>query len=270
MGLKVWVVLFALLGATAAEAALSVSSSRVVLRTKPGQVRTGFFTLTNPGDTPVTVKVEPEDWSRGPSGTRQPVSWLTVKPSSLTLRPGKSARVKYVIHVPKQASGELRTQVFFTTEQALGGPGSAPLRSRLGTILYVTIQGTEQVQAEIQEVHWAYTASTPGIAKPDRFEVTVTIVNRGNVHIVPEGRSLLQDHQGHTLYTLPLISGWGLLPNEPDTYHAVLHGVYLSAGRYQLLTELQCGQDIGHPTDLTHTDEIIVDEQGTLRPAPAP
>jgi P pilus assembly chaperone PapD len=253
------VALLALLGAATAAAALSVDPSRVVLRVKPGEVRTGVFTVTNPGETPVTVDVEPEDWSQGAGGARQSVSWLTVKPTRFTLRPGRSARVTYAVRTPREASGELRAQVFFTTQQAPTSTGMFAMRSRLGAILYVAIHDTERVAAQVRDLRWTYTASTPEVAAPDRLTATLVLRNEGNVHLVPEGWVTVEDADGRALARGPLRSGWGVLPGEEETYDAVLHGVHLAPGRYRLVARLQVGQDVHHPTALTHSEELLIE-----------
>ena len=135
-----------------AEAGLNVSPTRTVLQGKPNKTLTGYYTLTNEGDAPLQVSVEPEDWAGGIGGGRGPVPWLQVKPTKLTLRPGKPSRVKFTVRIPKDASGELRAQVFFTTIEAgkaSDGKGAVSLRSRLGTIIYVVAEGTERIEGDI-------------------------------------------------------------------------------------------------------------------------
>lgn len=248
--------------ATTVDAALSVSPTRVVLQAAPAETQTGFFVVENTGDDPIDVSVEPEDWSGGMQGDRASVQWLTVRPKRLTLRPRKSVRVKYTIHVPNDASGELRAQVFFTTERS---GGSIPMRSRLGTIIYVGIEETEHIEGEIRKVDASYTASTPGIAKPDRLDVAIQIRNRGNVHIVPEGRVVIRDAEGRTVATVLLQPGWGLLPHEEELYHAIGQGVYLSAGRYTVDVTILCGGDLHHPIPSTRAFEAVVTDTGTLQ-----
>ncbi len=244
------------------EAGLSVSPTRVVLQGKPSAVLTGFFTLENQGHEPLRVLVEPEDWSGGIGGARGKVSWLTVKPMSFTLHAGKQKRVKYTVRVPKDASGELRTQVFFTVEDA-PTPGSMPMRSRLGTIIYVGIEGTEQISAEITSVQGFYTASTPGIAQPDRIDLAIGIQNHSNAHIVPEGQVVIRSEKDQlTVATVRLQSGWGLLPNEQDTYHAIEHNVHLKPGAYTLDITIFCGGDLRHPVTVTTTRKATVTDKG--------
>ena len=248
-------------GGAGAYAALTVSPSRVVLKGHPSQVLVGFFAVKNEGDAPMQVMVEPEDWSSGVQGARGSVGWMTVQPTRLSIRPGKTARVKYRIRIPKEASGELRTQVFFTTDVT---EGSMPMRSRLGTIIYVGIEGTEHIEAAIRGVDDAYTASTPGVARPDRPDFVLAIQNLGNTHIVPEGQVVVHDQDGEVAATVPLPPGWGLLPNEEDGYHAMRHGIHLKPGRYTVEVAIACGSDLRAPTTVTRTLEAVVTDEGHL------
>ena len=206
------------------------------------------------------VVVEPEDWSRGLTGSRGPVNWLTVKPTKFTVRPRKSSKVKYTVRIPKEASGELRTQVFFTTQ---AGEGIA-MRTRLGAIIYVGIEGTERIEAGFTKVEVFYTASTPGITQPDRLEVVLRIHNAGNVHIVPEGEVIVRNEQGEQVAAVPMPPGWGLLPNEEDAYRAIGHGVHLKPGAYSLEARIVCGGDLRHPTTITKQVRAVVSESGQI------
>lgn len=251
-----------------ADAGLAVSPPRVVLQGKPGKTLTGFFEVTNQGEHNAVVVVEPEDWSRGLTGSRGPVNWLTVKPAKLTVRPGKSSKIKYTARIPKDASGELRTQVFFTTES---GEGIA-MRTRLGAIVYIGIEGSERIEAGFTKVEAFYTASTPGVAQPDRLEIVLRIHNGGNVHIVPEGEVIVRNERGEQAAAVPMPPGWGLLPNEEDAYRAIGHGIALKPGPYTLDIRIVCGGDLRHPITITKQVPITVteDHQILLQQAPQP
>ena len=244
-----------------AHAQLTVSPSRVVHQAKPKQTLVGLFTVENGGESPLEVSVEPEDWSQGISGGRGRVGWLTVRPTKLTLQPGKSAKVKYTIRVPQDANGELRTQVFFTTTST----GRVTTRSRLGSIIYVAVEGTERIEGAITKVDAAYTATTPGVASPDRLDLVIRIHNHGNAHIVPEGTVVVRDSQGQAVATVPLPPGWGLLPNEEDAFHAIGPGVHLKPGHYTLDVTVFCGGDLRHPATVTKTVDAEVTKKGELR-----
>ncbi len=247
--------------APSVRAGLNVSPTRVVLQVPGGKTQTGFFTLENKDDAPLEVKVQPEDWAGGISGSRRPVSWLTVQPTILTLGPRKVGKVKYVIRVPKTASGELRVQVFFTTTSA---QGTGQMQSRLGAIIYIGIEGTERIDATITRVNAGYAASTPGIAKPDRLDVAIGIQNHGNAHIIPHGEVVLRDEDGQTVAAVKLPEGWGLLPDEEDLYHAIGTGVYLKPGRYSMEIKIFCGADLRHHKAITKLMQAAVSPDGAV------
>jgi hypothetical protein len=244
-----------------ARAALTVSPMRVVLHGKPRAALVSYFTVENTGDARLEIEVEPEDWSRGVQGDRGAVEWLTVHPKRVNLKPGQRARVKCTVRVPKQASGELRTQVFFSSHVS----GAAmPVRSRLGAILYVVVEDTQQLDAAVTDVAASYTASTPGIASPDRFDVAVRIHNRSNVHVAPSGDVELRDQAGIIVARIPLQSGWALLPNEQDAYHAIGHGLYLKPGAYTLAVTVRYGADVRRLTTITSTFTARLTPEGSV------
>jgi len=244
------------------EAALSVEPTRAVHQVKRGRVQRGVFHVTNTGAQPVAVTVEPEDWSQGLSAQREPAPWITVNPGALNLEPGQSADVHYTVRVPRRASGELRTQVFFTTEQASEG---LSLRSRLGAIIYVAVKGTEQVGAEIRGVTAHYTPSHAGAPKPDQLDVAIRVRNRGNTHAIPAGHVILRDADGQVAAKVDIRSGWGLLPREEDVYHAIGHDVHLKPGEYTAEVTVMVGQDLGSPVTATKTFQARVTHGGHLQ-----
>ncbi len=259
------VVAICLLGwATSADAQLSVTPGRTVLRARPGQARTGSFLVSNLSDQVMRVSVEPEDWSGGATGGRGNVSWMKVRPKRLKLKPGRTAKVRYKVRVPKDATGELSIQVFFTTEQE-GAPGQMAVRSRLGTIVYLAVEGTEEVGAEVLRVKSFYTAPEGG--PRDRLEITLDIANRGNVHVVPAGDVRVVDGEGRTRYRMPIRSGWGLLPREQDTYRAIRRGVRLEPGAYTLQITVRCGEDLGQPVRVELEELLVITEPEPALPS---
>jgi hypothetical protein len=237
-----------LLVAAPAHAALKVTPSRTVLTGKPGQLLVGYYLLENVGEDaePVDVTIEPEDWAEGMGGERKPPEWLKVLPKELQVKPGKQVKVKYWIRVPHDASGELRTQVFFTSTTSTEKAG-ATIRARLGVIIYLGIEGTQQFAATIKQVEGFYQASTPGVPKPDRLSLAIKLWNGGNAHIAPEGDVLVRNEKKETVARFRLRGGWGLLPKETNTYQAIGEGVYLKPGRYSFYITINYGGDLLHP-----------------------
>lgn len=244
-----------------AEAAMAVSPSRIVYQAKPNATVRGTFTVKNTGEERLEVSVEPEDWAGGLTGARKPPPWVKVRPAHVTLKPGKHARVTYTIRIPPDARGELRSQVFFSSR---GSDPASPL-SRVGAIIYIGVQGTEQIDAAITSLDARYTVGTPGATQPDELALIAGIRNLGNAHIIPEGEFLVRDEAGRVSATIPLAPGWGLLPGQEEPYQAVGHGIHLTPGRYVLEAKLRCGDDLGAPTTLTKTAEIVFTESGEFQ-----
>ena len=248
--------------AVAVEAALNVGPTRQVVLAKPGSVYRGFYDVTNVGGEPLLVNVEPENWAGGIRGDRAKVDWLTVKPNQLTITAGEQVRVRYTVWVPEDATGELRTQVFFTTTDT--GGGGSQLKSRLGTIIYVTVVGTEQLDAAIRSMTFGYESTTEGVEKPDNLTVNLGIQNMSNVHIIPQGRVEVLNEEGNLAANIDVIGGWGLLPEEMDTYRAVGQGVYLKPGRYTLRAKILFGNDLNTPKEVVRDYPIIVSEDDKI------
>ena len=140
-----------------------------------------------------------------------------------------------------------------------------PMRSRLGAIIYVGIKGTQRLEAEITRVQAYYTSETPGAKQPNRLEVVIGVLNRSNSHIVPEGSVVIRDEKGKAIETVPIQSGWGLLPNEEDKYRAIGHGVNLREGKYTLEVTVLFGKDILSPSSVIKTIQAIVNKEGILQ-----
>jgi hypothetical protein len=121
------------------------------------------------------------------------------------------------------------------------------MRSRLGTIIYVGIEGTEQIALAVTNVDVTYAATTPGVAAPDRLEIIATVSNIGNAHIVPAGAVIIRDPHGRQMADIPIQSGWGLLPKQQDAYRAIGQGVALPPGRYQVEVHVTGGGDLRQP-----------------------
>lgn len=242
-----------------AEAALSVAPSRVVLKLKAGERETGFYTVQNRGDAKLSVKVQPVDWSYGIHGKRETVEWFTVDPKEFVLKPGEEAKVRYRVKTSKSDEGENRTQVFFISEP-IGG--ESPLVTRLGTIVYVAIDGTERLEASITDVRVDSLNGVEEVEKPDKLRFHIDILNLGNAHVVPEGRVVIYDDEENRVEHIKLTGGWGLLPQETHTYQALKSGVYLKPGNYTAKIFIFYGGDLNRQREIETSVHFKVDETG--------
>ena len=131
-------------------------------------------------------------------------------------------------------------------------------------IIYVVIEGTEQIKGNISRLDVSYRASTPGVSQPDRLDVLLGVANESNVHVVPEGSVLVRDQQGHPVATITLAPGWGLLPHEEDAYHAIGHGIHLKPGTYTLEASILLGGDLRRPMTVSKTVMAEVTPEGQI------
>jgi len=168
--------------------AFTISPNRVGLTLPAGEDHAGIFTVGNPGDTPVKIKVSVQDWSSEQYGrvvTKEEgssLSWIKFDPLEVELEPHQSATVNYDITLPDDAKGEYIAMVFFSN---IPEPSEAAISviSRIGNSLYVIIEGTEVVEAEIGDV---------SIKSAQPLKVDVTVENSGNVHIRPKGKMIIR------------------------------------------------------------------------------
>jgi hypothetical protein len=240
-----------------AHASLSVSPPRTVFRAPAGSKLVGSYTVKNNADQPVQVTIEPEVWGT-PAGQqgKQPADWVVFESREHTLEAGQSLQIPYEITMPEQPDrAELMAQVFFTTTS---GGGAGVLRTRLGTIIYIAVEGLEVVNVEFLGARMGLHPSTEGATPPDRVVLELLLINRGNVHAVPEGQVSLFDAQGQRVAQIPIRGGWAMLSGQQETYRAIGEGVILQPGNYTARVALTYGKDLNKETPLTADLKIKV------------
>src|SRR5262249_21273741 len=127
-------------GATRAPVSLIASPAHLLLRGSGVAV----VEVANSGTRPAVVASR--RGRLGPGGPRRPrigrarTSWLAVRPSSLTLAPGASAKVSVEAHVPPGTEPGDHAELVLLTTRPLGGTGLA-VRMRLGVVVVVRAPG---------------------------------------------------------------------------------------------------------------------------------
>ena len=150
----------------------------------PGTEKSGTIAVANSDTTPVAVKVETEDWLKLRTGSA-PIElkeWLNIGDTELFLGPSETKNAVYSVKIPPDIKGELIAQIYFSGGST--GSGALNISSRFGVALYVGIEGTEVVDADIKNL------------RVEQSIVSFTIENLGNVHIRPSGGLLIKNSQG--------------------------------------------------------------------------
>lgn len=141
----------------------------------PGKTESVIYKLANQGEEAVSIEINARTWFSLPENAGLGIEqWLKPEADKLTLAPNQERELKFKVSVPKTAKGELAGMIYFTperqTDQTIG--------TSYGVSLYVFVKGTEIVKPEIGEVSIN--------KREDKFYLTVTIENKGNVHFRPK------------------------------------------------------------------------------------
>lgn len=224
-----------------ADAGIQVTPTVVQLNLPRGEEDSDFFSVLNDTDKLVSVEVELEELLKSQiSGEDITVdSWLEVEPKKFDINPGETKKVGYKVKVPPGREGELRAQAFFATEGTpIGGVG---IKSRFGVAIYVAIEGTEVVEAEITDI--SISELSPELDKnfAGGIKVGVTVQNKGNVHLRPRGRVKIKNEKGEMVKELTLPYGYPIMPQTSHTYYAFGENVELSSGRYKAIAFIRYG-----------------------------
>lgn len=168
----------------------------------------GFFSVKNLSQQMVTVKIEAEDW---PNRPEKPVyswtQWLMLPDTMISLKPGESREINYLICLPNDMEQEAVAMVYFTPQQQQQG---IKVQSRYGCALYAHKKGTENYQAEIEKI-------TVQISPQGDYYADIIINNKGNIHLLPKAYLIINKAQQRIAY-LPLYIKKPLYVHEKKTY----------------------------------------------------
>lgn len=188
---------------------MNIDPARVELSVKPGEEKTGVVTVLNYDEaSPIHVKVYVQDLVYLPDGSNDflplgttPWSfgdYIKVGPTEFDIPPGKQEQVRYVVSLPKDAKGGRYGVIFFETATPPSDVKQvgATVNVRLGTILLVTVEGTDIIKAKLT----AMTVDAKDKKKP--IEVSWTVYNDSNILIRPFGTVKIIDDKKVEVATL--------------------------------------------------------------------
>jgi hypothetical protein len=174
----------------AGELVLNVSPLRLELSVDPGQRVEREITLKNAGSAVVLMASETQDFAAADvSGkpTFVPAAesdwamsgWVTMKPSTFSLRPGQEKTVVLVIDVPEQAEPGGHYAAALFGSRAKGG-GDTQVVGKVGTLLLLTVSGAIKESLSVS-------LSSGRLLEGGPIDLQVRSENTGNVHVRPEG-----------------------------------------------------------------------------------
>jgi hypothetical protein len=235
-------------------AGITVEPVRQEIKVSPGEGARGSYFVYNVGEKPTRVSVAPRDWFILEENKGIKVdSWLKITPQELDLEPGESEEVKYEVAVPTGAIGELVAMISFIprAEEESG------INVVFSVSLYVMIEGTEILKGEISKLdirRWESEGSSD-------LRLGVLIENKGNVHLRPKGKIVIEDTKGKEIKEVELTYGWPVYPGKNHAYFADWKGAHLKSGKYKAIATV----DYGDPENiLRETVRFKVDKKGNI------
>ncbi|MCD6103515.1 MAG: hypothetical protein J7J68_06080 [Thermotogaceae bacterium] len=160
-------------------ARILVEPDNIEMMVKPGTFRSEVVEITNRGDEKIEVRgrILPlvydiqgnlvEESERG-----EPVEWIEMKPSSFSLRPNQSRRVRIAVRAPKESSGGYYSDIVFET--MVKG-----IKTESGANLLVYLGDEESVVKTASLKIKDFSVHESGV------DVDFLLNNEGTIHIQP-------------------------------------------------------------------------------------
>jgi hypothetical protein len=219
------VTLLSILYGTAVQAnQLDILPVRSEIRLKPGETKSGVFTVRNTKNVALSVTVEKDEWFVLPGNpslkTGTTGAWLICSPEHFKLKPEESRQVQYTVNASTEASGELAAKISFTPDSNAG----ETLVIMMSVSLYAILQGTEKPAAAISQC--AVRRENNG------YVIAVAVKNDGNVHFRPWGTCQISK-KGKIIKSADIPSGYPVYPKQEHGFFARLENTDLEKGTYK-------------------------------------
>lgn len=196
---------------------------------KPGDVRTGKFSVENTGTedfsfsvdfTPYSVEGEDYDPNYEKETQYNDIAkWMTTDITEATVKSGEEVFINYTIKVPADAHGGLQAGVIMVTMQNADNQESTGFEAikRLGFLVFGNVDGNISKNAKILE------NNIPGIIINPDLQVSSLVENNGNVYGVAE----------YKVQIFPLFSDEEVYTNEEKPEQNV---IFPETKRYNAIT----------------------------------
>lgn len=246
--------------------AITIGPTRLETRLPPGEVAGADYYVQNETDAPIHVTVEPENWGRDAYdyANLDIKDWIKPDCYEFDLKPMEIKKLKVTVRVPKKIKGEIAAQIFFASspvEGAEGGGGS--VRTRLGSVLYVAIKGTETAMADIVNIGVSDASGIEGAE--NKLMIDTLVHNGGNVHIRPGfGRVTIMDQKGLIVAKIEMVTDHSILPNQEYAYPVLLNRDKLTEGKYAISAEIKYGKMYGREKTARLEKTMEVDKEGKV------
>jgi hypothetical protein len=230
---------------------LGLAPAEIRATFKPQQVQQFDLNVSNEGDTPIPMRASVMDlWYDqktnekvfGTPGTlpHSASNWIAFVPPTFTVPAHGTGKVKVVITPPAEAAGGSYAVLFVESKPELARGGAAdgkPIYAnmRLGALILLTAEGTEDYRIEISE---------PKLTPPagnQNLELTFTLANNSNAHIFPEARLAIMSASRQVVARTEMESR-RFFPGQKDSLKVTWAGT-LPPGDYTALLTISYGKN---------------------------
>ena len=179
--------------------ALTISPARLEIAGDPGSVVGGEFSLMNEQSTTQTFYASYENFgAQGETGTPSFSSekvgldtWISVIPSSLTVKPGETVKIPYTITIPKQIDpGGYFSSIFWSTTPPSNGSTQVSIGAKVGILVLLRVNGNVSEKAGItmfdRNGHGFFYNTLP-------VDMRYKFGNQGGDRVEPQGEVTIRD-----------------------------------------------------------------------------
>lgn len=192
------------------------------LTANPGESLTGTVSVSNPGDSNLTLypsaqnflpDTESEEGVPSLTSSDTPFAiadWISFDPEKIDLVPGASSEVKFTINVPASANpGGHYGGMMFSTKAPEGSPETTQLKVESAVNALVLLRVSGNVKEDAKAIEF----STTGPNTEGKVDFVLRMQNNGNTHIKPKGTITITNWLGSKVAELQL-EGENVLPGS--------------------------------------------------------
>ena len=210
-------------------AGITVTPVRVEIPLAKGMACDGKYTVRNDYDVPIKVDISSRDWFVLPENRDIKVDqWLKLSPLELSLKPGESGDIHFLVTLSTKPVGSMVAMVSFVPVLEKD-PG---FNLMVSASMFVTVKGTEKTAWDFSGIKLS--------TYDGKLQAVTSVKNDGNVYLRPVGYATITAGKKEVA-KLEFLEGRPVYPGMARDVLAKSDGVLtLKPGKYTALLQVEC------------------------------